>query len=173
MHACNLHCSSTCGGTSKQTNSHLTSAVVGLNPTESPPMLRPKANLFQVGREKSKDFLSLLFEKKAGIFDPCFFGGNPRFLAKKAGILFFCPFKNRAILVFFAVFLAFFSPLSTLFLANPRGKEDQGSFNGTYQILSQTAMVVIFLLFYFAHCFLCGMAKKLPPPSHSYAFVCS
>ena len=119
MHACNLHCSPTCGGTSKQTNAHLTLAVMELNPTEFPPMLRPKTSLFQVGREKNKDFLSLLFEKKkkTGIFCPCFLGKIPAFW-RKNGDFVFLPFKNRAILAFL-LFSLLFSPLSTFFLANP------------------------------------------------------
>ena len=102
MHACNLHCSFTCGGTSKQTNSHLTSAVVELNPTESPPMLRPKANLF-----KKRGFLSLLF-----------LGKIPAFWRKKRGYCFFALLKTERSSLF-AVFLAFF-PVIHAFWANTR-----------------------------------------------------
>ena len=64
---------------------------------------------------------------------PCFLGKIPAFWRKKRGFCFFGPLKT-AILVFVAVFLFFFFPLSTLFLANPfllakkMGKEDQGIF---------------------------------------------
>ena len=114
MHACNLHCSSTCGGTSKQTNSHLTLAVVELNPTESPPMLRPKTNLFQVGREKSKDFLSLFFGKKSPLF------------GEKSGEFVFLPFQKTERSSLFLLFSLFFPTIHAFFGQSPLFSQKAG-----------------------------------------------
>ena len=117
-HACNLRSSSTCGGTSKQTNSHLTLALVELNPTESPPMFRPKTNLFQVGREKSKDFCPCFFEKSGDFLSLIFLGKIPAFWRKKRGFCFFALLKTERS-SFFCCFPCFFSHYPRFFWPIP------------------------------------------------------
>ena len=122
MHACNLHCSSTCGGTSKQTNSHC-----GVEPHRIPTNVTPKDKPISGWKGKTRIVYPCFFEKKKnGDFLSLLFGGKSPFFGEKAWILFFCPFKNRTILVF--LLFSLFFPIIHAFFGKYQGGQTKVKF---------------------------------------------
>ena len=59
-------------------------------------MLRPKANLLQVGREKAMIFYLCFFEKSGDFLSLLLFWGKPPFFGEKNGdLVFFCHLKTE------------------------------------------------------------------------------